>query len=29
VTDLCAALMVASYHIEAVSRRRAHLDEVA
>ena len=29
VTDLCAALMVASYHIETVSRRRAHLGEAA
>ncbi|OAF03493.1 hypothetical protein AYJ54_02955 [Bradyrhizobium centrolobii] len=29
VADLCAALMSASYHIEAVSRRRAHLDEAA
>jgi uncharacterized membrane protein YccC len=29
VADLCAALMVASYHVEAVSRRRAHLDEAA
>jgi uncharacterized membrane protein YccC len=29
VADLCAALMVANYHIEAASRRRAHLDEAA
>jgi uncharacterized membrane protein YccC len=28
VTDLCAALMLASYHIEAVARR-AHLEEAA
>jgi uncharacterized membrane protein YccC len=29
VTDLCAALMVASYHIEAALGRRVHLGEAA
>jgi hypothetical protein len=29
VADLRAALLVASYHIETVSRRRVHLDEAA
>jgi hypothetical protein len=29
VADLCAALMVASYHIEAAHRRHVHLGEAA
>jgi hypothetical protein len=29
VADLCAALMVASYHIEAALGRRVHLGEAA